>query len=189
MKLHSLVATAALLGLLVWIGGCGSKGDDFQEYGQAPERPAAGGHDHDHAHAHGPNGGHLIELGDEEYHAELVFDEKTRATKLFILGPDAKTPVAIAAEGLTLHLDIGEKHTHLELVPAPAEGDPEGKSSCFAIAGEAVPAELDSEEKFEGHFDVEINGKPYEGEITHGAGHAHDHTDHDHAKPAGEKQP
>ena len=52
----------------------------------------------EHAHVHGPNGGHIVELGEEEFHAEVVFGgsavgapsadrTKTIAKKGFITNP------------------------------------------------------------------------------------------------------
>ncbi len=38
--------------------------------------PAAEDHDHEHP-TKGPNGGALVELGDEEYHAEVLLKDKT----------------------------------------------------------------------------------------------------------------
>ena len=41
------------------------------------------GHDHGHA-SEGPHHGHLIELGEEEYHAELTHDDATGKVRLFL---------------------------------------------------------------------------------------------------------
>src|SRR5688500_14491837 len=66
---------ASILAMSVLISRCNSP---------PPSPPAVlpshveDGHGHAHAHSHadeGPNGGHLIELGNEEYHGEWLHDD------------------------------------------------------------------------------------------------------------------
>ena len=71
----------------------------------AEKKPAADQHD-DHAHDHpseGPHGGHLIELGNEEFHAELHHDDASKTVAIYILDKQAKNPVAIEETELTLN--------------------------------------------------------------------------------------
>ena len=85
--------------------------------------PAA--HEHDHGHAHpseGPHHGALIELGKEDYHAEIVHDEKTDTVTIYILVTSKPLCQALDGHGATgrLSVEIGGKmyggkvggHTH-----------------------------------------------------------------------------
>src|SRR3982751_3555980 len=60
---------------------------------------------HDHAH-HGPHNGHLMEIGEEEYHAEWTHDDSGKIT-FYVLDSDAKKEVPIAADELTIDVKIG----------------------------------------------------------------------------------
>ena len=159
-----------------------------------PPPPAASGDDHsdhdDHDHAHhdhgetGPHGGHLIELGGGEYHAEWTHDnpseqEDAKNVTIYILGEDAKTEVPIEAEQITINVSGGKaaQQFHLGAVNAT-----DGKASQFSLddpglvvalgmAGEGVTARLN----------VTIDGEPYNSVIEHHHhDHAHDHHDHAH---------
>ncbi len=59
----------------------------------------AGVHDHP---AEGPHHGSLIELGNEEYHAELVHDAEN--VTVYILDSSASTATPIEAPELTINL-------------------------------------------------------------------------------------
>jgi hypothetical protein len=65
-----------------------------------------------HVHAHpteGPHHGALIELGREDYHAELVHDDATNTVTIYMLDGAAKDAVAIDAKQLTVNLLVGGK--------------------------------------------------------------------------------
>ena len=167
---HSFIANCAVLSAtLLFVAGCGSKDDEFKEYGKSKASDTKKAH----VHEEGPHDGHLIELGEEEYHAELVFDEKSRKTTLYILGSDPETAHPIDAKEVEFHLEEGDGYTELIFAAAPQEDDPDGKSSRFELAADDLPAAIDEEEKFVGHIDVTIGGKVYEGEVDH------DHEGHD----------
>ena len=83
-----------------------------------------------HAHAHpteGPHHGALIELGREDYHAELVHDEAANTVTIYILDGAAKDAVAIEAKQLTLNLLVGGKPQQFQLAAMPQSADPEGR--------------------------------------------------------------
>ena len=72
--LGALVLSAAL-----WSTGCDSAkvdnaggGADHGDHDHGDHDHGDHGHDHAHDHAHGPHGGEIIEIGDEEYHAEYL---------------------------------------------------------------------------------------------------------------------
>ena len=126
--------------------------------------------DHDHANV-GPHGGGLIELGNEELHAELVHDEESGAVTVYILGADAKSANPIDATDLTINLTHDGQAEQFKLAASPDATDPQGMASRFA----STDAELGEDLEHEGtnpQLVVAINGKQYRGRIEHG--------DHDH---------
>lgn len=135
------------------------------------------GHGHDHA-AHGPNGGHLLEVGEEQYHVEVVFDKDKRTLTAFILGPDAKTAHPIAGETIDFDMEIGDKEHEIPLAAKPLEGEKDGKSSRFVAEGKAIPESVKAESDLNGHFHLDIGEDHFHVDLTHGD-HDHDH-DHDH---------
>lgn len=182
MKRQYTWKLAILLGLAPWMVGCGGQKEEFQEY-TAAEKTEEHDHDHDHGHVHGPHDGHVIDLGDHEYMAEVVYDEATHAVGVYILDHDKMEPLAIEATEISAHLHLGEKEAEYKLAAKPQEGDGEGKASFFELAGNEVIAEHVSDiEDVQGEVIVTISGKEYEGIVGEG-GHDHDHDheeDHDH---------
>jgi hypothetical protein len=148
--------------------GCGGK-----------PKPAGGDKAGEHAHdehdhpSEGPHKGHLIELGTEEYHAELVHDDATKTVSIYILDSQAKKAVPIAATEVMLNLVVDSKPLQVRLPATPQKDDPENQSSHFSANDEAALEALESP-KTTGRLNVTINDKPYTGDIEH-----HDH-DHDH---------
>jgi hypothetical protein len=131
------------------------------------------------AHPHpdkGPHGGMLLELGTaDEYHAEIAHDDTTKTVTIYILGKDAKTPVPIEEKEVTLNMVVAGESLQAKFPAAPQEGDPQGKSSRFALMDEKV-LEAHDAEKTTGKLNVTIDGTPYSGTLdNHGHGHAHDH--------------
>lgn len=171
--------SALCLGLLI---GCGPTA----EYKTNEQLKTERGDDHDHDdHGHGaagPHGGSLVELGEEEYHAEVVVDEKTHSLVVYLLGKDAKTASAIAATEVTVGLG-GDKSATLKA--APLEGEGEGKASKFELADEKVVHDLLDAGFLHGSLKVQIGEKAYEGHID--AHFDHDHDDHKDEKPAADK--
>lgn len=163
------------------ITGCnGQPAGETGELGDAPPETVAvdAAHDdhegHDHAHPeHGPNGGDLIELGEEEYHAELVHD--AGAVTIDILDSAAKEAVPIEATDVTINLKHDGKPEQFKLAAAPQEGDGEGKSSRFTAEDADLASHLD-EEGAGARLMVTIAGKSFNGAIEHHHGHeGHDH--------------
>lgn len=164
--------SALCLGLLI---GCGPSA----QYKTNEQLKSERGHDHDHEHEHGhgapgPHGGALVELGQEEYHAEVVVDDKTHSLQVYLLGKDAKSASPIAATEVTVGLG-GDKSVTLKA--APQEGDGEGKSSKFELADEKVVHDLLDAGFLHGSLKVQIGDKAYEGHIDAHFEHDHDHAD------------
>lgn len=164
-----LVAGSAL----IW-SGCGST--------PAPKGGAAGGHKEGDGHTHpaeshaeeGPHHGHLIELGEEEYHAELAHDDKTKTVTVYLLDKEAKAAVAIPDKEILLNLMVDGKPLQAKLAADPQDGDPEGKASRFTITDETV-VEAHDAPKTTGRLKVTIGGKEYSGTVEHKAHGEHKH--------------
>ncbi len=154
-----------LMGLCLafpWLSGCG---------GSQPVRTFSSQddveHAEEHAHDHGPHGGHVVELGGEDYHAEVVFDAATRKLTVYLLGADLKTPLPVEAENLAARLKIGEQTQEFLLAAAPQEGEEGGKSSRFTQAEGSLPESIQDAEDLHGEVVVSFGGTQYRGEITH----------------------
>lgn len=127
------------------------------------------------AHAEeGPHHGHLIELGEEEYHAELTHDDATKTVTIYLLDKEAKAPVAIADAEIVLNLVVDGQPLQAKLAAAPQQGDSAGQSSRFSITDEKVLAALEAP-KTTGRLNVTIAGKAYSGAVEH-----HEHGEHKH---------
>ena len=138
----------------------------------APKHDA---HD-DHAHpTEGPHHWGLIELGNEEYHGELVHDEKAGTVTIYILDGAAKAAVPIEATELMLNVTREDKGTQYALAARPEEGDADGKSSRFVSDDPKLGEALDAEGTT-ARLTVKIAGKSYTGQVEHD----HDHAGHDH---------
>lgn len=172
-----LVSATVMLGLSGLAGCGGDKGGDFRTFDKgkdaAPDAEHGHAHTHDHGHEQGPHKGELIELGDEEFHAEVVVDEEKNKLTLYLLGADAKTAVAIEAKELTLELPGKDAPVPFALTAGPADAD--GKASQFEITSEALFEAFHQDSKIAGNFKVSINGKEFAGKVTHS--HDHDHAE------------
>ena len=126
-----------------------------------------------HAHASdGPHHGSLIELGNEEYHAELVHD--AASVTIYILDSAAKNSVPIEATELVINLLHEGKPEQFKLPANPDTGDTDGKSSRFALEDAELAEHID-EEATKPELAVNINGTQFRGKIEH------DREGHDHA--------
>lgn len=128
--------------------------------------------EHDHPEQ-GPRGGELIELGDEEYHAELVLDEKNNLVAVHLLDSTAKKTVFTEAPTVAINLKVGGRGVQFKLNASPLEGEPEGETSRFTARNAELMKGLHAEDAG-ARLQVKIAGKNFVGKIVL----AHD--DHDH---------
>ena len=153
-----------------------------KESTSAPEDHPAGakGHEEGGSHAEGehpeegPHKGHLIELGKEEYHAELTHDEATSEVAIYLLDGAAKEAVPVAETELTVNVVAGGKPSQYTLQATPQPTDPQGQSSRFATTDKNLHESLEME-GMKGELNITINGKPYTGQLEH-----HDHEEAKH---------
>ncbi|HQX52442.1 MAG TPA: hypothetical protein PLR25_21150 [Planctomycetaceae bacterium] len=139
--------------------------------------PAMDSHEgHDHAHpSEGPHHGDLVELGNEEFHAEVVHGEAGSVT-VYILDSAAKVAVPIDATELTINVSHDGNAEQFKLAAERDASDPEAKSSRFTIKDEELASDLDSHDATS-KLVVSINGKSYSGKIEHQHESEHSHDD------------
>lgn len=177
--IQNLIVVTSALSLVLWLAGC-SGNDPHAPQGEPAESAGHEGHDHaaeaEHEHpTEGPHGGHLIELGEEEYHAELTHDEATHTVTVYLLDAAGKVAVPIEQDSLTLQLFQDGQFVDYELKPS-GETSPAGASE-FSIQNEPATDALLHAEQLRGRLRVTIGGKQYNAIIEHAA---HDHAGHKH---------
>lgn len=155
--------------------GC-NKGDSPTQLSSEPEAsisldmpPPATVEIHEHP-SEGPHHGSLIELGKEEFHAELVHDDKS--VTIYVLDNAAKNSVPVDSSEVVINVLHDSKPEQFKLAAAPEESDPSGKSSRFVANDPELASHLDDEAAAP-KLSITINGKSYRGTITHDHDHAH----------------
>ncbi|MBX3439824.1 MAG: hypothetical protein KF861_20205 [Planctomycetaceae bacterium] len=163
----AVLTSAVLLGLT----GCGGGGGYTAVTDQDVEQAEAHIDDHHH-HAHtAPHGGHLIELGDHQYVAEVVLEEAEGGRLVvYFLDAHAENAVAIPLEKIEFAVEGGEPIT---LAAEPQDGDAAGSSSRFSASGDSVT--VTDIEELHGGLTVEIQGTTYTGALSHSHDHDHAH--------------
>ena len=164
--------------------GCGKDGGGYEEFQEDDVKPVTDA-EHDHEH-NAPHGGQLIELGDHEYHAEVVMDHDEHKFTVYILDAHAEAAQAIDAKEITLNMTLGDKPEQFKLAAARQKTDPEGKSSRFELVDDELVHEFLEEEDAKGRLNVPIGDKSYVGIVAHkhDDDHEHEHGD-DHDKQDG----
>ncbi len=174
MRTHTgmwLLSAAVMLGLSGLVGCSGDKGNEYRAFDKDKDKAPDAEHGQAHSHEQGPHKGELIELGEEEFHAEVVFDEDAEQVSLYLLGPDAKAAVAIDAKELSLEMPGKDAPVTHTLAAAPQEGDGEGKSSRFETKSADLFEAFHHNSKAVGKFKVTLGGKEFTGEVKHDHSH------------------
>jgi hypothetical protein len=144
MNLRDSILLLAVLTILV--PGCGDKPAAKAPSGDAGKAAA-------HEHDHGPNGGEILELGEEEGHLEMIHDHIGGNVTVHVFGKDLKTPVAVTAPTIVVQTKDGMKEFSL----TPLGDAPGGKSTSWkgGHAGLAV-------DPWVGRIRVTIGGKEFQ---------------------------
>jgi len=175
VRIQSKWFVSAALAAVVGTVGCGDSA--------TPPTNAASHADHDHAtdrheeHAHpaeGPHHGVLVELGAEEFHAEVVHDDDAGAVTVYLLDSTAKEAAFSEATEISINLKNGDKPEQYTLTAKTTEGQASGKNSEYSLASKELLDAL-HDKSTTAKLSLTINGKPYAGTIEHA-----DHTDHAH---------
>ena len=201
MRTVSLFTACGLLAMcLVGLASCGKSKTSAPAGGQtaaghAHDHGHTHGHDHGHSHhhghdhGHGPHGGHIIELGSEDYHAELTHDEASHRVGVYLLGGDAATAAPIDAASLTIYVPADGEPAQYDMPAVPQPGEAAGQSSYFELASEPLHAVVSGQSQsanVEVRVSIMIDGMPHVGIIEteelrhdHPALHSHHHADDD----------
>jgi len=167
MKMKSAPLIVGFVALLAFcLAGCTKSAND----GGMAKTGENEAHDHDHAH-HGPHHGHLMELGEEEYHVEWTHDESGKVT-FYILDSEAKKEVPIAADKIVIDVKIGDNEP--QTYDLPAVNPTDGKSATFEIKDKQLESVLE-QTKSPGivlTLHANINGKQFDAPIKE---HEHGH--------------
>jgi len=173
-----LLSTAVIVGsLLSFTAGCG--GDKGSATGNSAASMDGASPAAVDVHAHpseGPHHGTLVELGNEEYHAEVAHD--ATSVTVYILDSGATQAVPIDASEVIINLLHDGAPEQFKLLAQPDQGDPAGKSSRFTLVDTELVGHIDDAAAAP-KLSLTISGTPYRGEIKHDQDH--DHSGHDHA--------
>jgi hypothetical protein len=164
---HSIWSSPMLVVAALTFAGCDS--------GQTvtappPKKVADDGHDHP---SEGPHHGDLVELGNEEYHAEIVHGDGGAVT-VHMLDSSAKAAVPIDATEVLINMTHDGQPEQFKLAATPESGEPQGKSSRFNLVDAELAKHLD-EEGAAAKLVITIAGKQYTGKIEHHHDHQHAH--------------
>lgn len=168
MKLNcSILSFALLIAVPFALSGCKKTGDKTDS--KSGSKTDAGDVKKDAHPSEGPHHGDLVELGDEEYHGEVVHDEKTETVTIYILDNMAKNQVPIDAKEVVINLKHEGKPEQY-ILPAKADkSDPMGKSSRFQLKDKELIHGLEHDDA-EPKLSVKIGGKSLTGPIKHNHG-------------------
>jgi hypothetical protein len=177
MHRQSLVTTTiTALAAGLWLAGCGSSTDDSTSPGSGGPPATVDLHAEGELNhpTEGPHHGDLVELGNEEYHAEFVHDDAAGSVTVYILDSAAKSAVPIDAPDVTLNVSHDGQPEQFKLPASPDAGDPAGKSSRFALTDKELVEHLDEPETT-AKLVLTIDGKPYSGQVEHDHEHSEGH--------------
>ena len=176
MQRRSTFNIAVAMATAFWLAGCGTPADKPASVGDSAPPATVDSHEgHDHGHEHpseGPHHGDLVELGNEEYHAEVVHDEAAGSVTVYILDSSAKVAVPIEAPEVTLNVAHDGNPEQFKLAASPDTCDTAGKSSRFVASDKELIEHLD-EEGTTAKLVLTIDGKSYTGQVEHHHGHEH----------------
>jgi hypothetical protein len=128
--------------------------------------------EHEHPEV-GPHKGALIELGDEEYHAELVLDEDKDIVTIYLLDSAAKDAVTSEAKEIMINLKHDGKGAQFKLKAQPQKADPEGKASRYSAKSHDLMHGIHGKDA-KPQLALTIKGKKFSGKIEPDA-HDHEH--------------
>ena len=145
----------------------------------SPPPPATGdGHQHEGEHAHapgalGPQGGHVLELGEEQYHAEWTHEDLSGEIVIYLLDADIKQDVTTTAELITITTTIrGESQTYELAADNQDQGDPPRPTRFKTTNPNLLTAQKQAGSGVKAEMRVIIDGTFFRGTFEK---HDHDH--------------
>ena len=160
---YRLIQTIVCLAAFVMVG-CNSGSETGNQKPAEPADPHAG---HDHSSL-GPHGGHILELGNEDYHAEWRFDNDSGKVTIYLLDSAVKKAVTTTATSISVQVKHGDNVSDYELPAINQSEDDPPTTSEFELV-DTVMLEL---LKGVGHgidasLKVVIGDKEYTGAFGH----------------------
>ena len=129
-------------------------------------------HDHDHG-ALGPHGGHVLVLGDEQYHAEWTHEDKSGDIVIYLLDQEIQEDVTTTAELITITTTIRDESQTYELAADNQnEEDPPRASRFKATNPNLLTALKQAGSGVKAQMQVIIDGSFFRGTFEK---HEHDH--------------
>ncbi len=123
---------------------------------------------HGHAHSHaenGPHDGHLVEVGDEQYHIEWLHDDESGLVTVYVLDSEMEKEVPIEAPSLTIERTIGDETKRYELMPVDAES---GSTARFETTDKALIEALKlAGQGVEAKLFIDIGGQSFVADFKH----------------------
>jgi len=158
--IQAMVCLAALLA-----AGCNNSSDTNTQKPAEPTDPHAG---HDHGSL-GPHGGHVLELGEEDYHAEWRFNNDSGKVTVYLLDAEAKKAVTTTATAISVQVTNGDDVVNDYELPAINRSDEDPPTTSEFELVDTVMLEL---LKGVGHginatLKVTIGDKEYSGAFGH----------------------
>ena len=132
---------------------------------QAPKAPEAKEHEE-----HGPHGGELVELGKEDYHLEVVHDDKTGTIVMYLLDSTAKKSVPISSKEIVVNVKADGRGKQYKIPATPQQGDPQDTASVFSVKSKELIESIEKKGS-DATVVIDIAGKQFRGKL---------HNDHDH---------
>ena len=89
-----------------WDCGVGEK-EEYRQFSDQDNVENTSPPEAHHHPEHGPNGGHVVVLGDHAYHAELVFDPTTLNVSVYLLEHDMATATPVTDASMAVRNSKG----------------------------------------------------------------------------------
>ena len=156
MKTLSTSLWILTIAALIVLPGCGGDPD--------PNDGDDVGTDDDDHPEEGPHGGKLIELGNEEYHAEIIHSDDKAS--VFLLDGSVKMGPSISEASLKLNLTHHGDAKQFVLDGVAQEGS-EGEYSEFTSSDEELLGLLKEDDHLDVAVVVEIKGVMFRGTLAH----------------------
>lgn len=138
-----------------------------------PPTPAASSEDghHHHHHEEGPHGGHLVELGEEAYHAEWTHDEAAELITVYFLDSSGKNDVTEAVSDVSIVRTLAGNDEPITVALTPVDG----AANAFMVKDEHLLVALDMVGGgVEATIHANIGGTEFTGQFEkHEHGHSH----------------
>ena len=159
--------------LSLCVVGCNGSKDETKTFNDKTDNVTNTAPPEEH-HAHGPNGGHIVELGEEEFHAEVAVD-KDRKLTVWLLDESMKAAKPVENGTVQILTKVDAKDVTLDLVAAPLDGEKDGHCSRFELSADKVPGAVMDIEGLTGDLTLKFGDKSLKTSLTeeHDHGHAH----------------